>query len=135
MLSKKTITILVSVIAFHIQMRKTRKSILNHMLAFLRHMGDTKMVTLTSEFFRDLNWFCTFLKQFNGIVYYDVRSIQAGLHLDACLTRLGGIFDKQCYVIPIPKYFNQYSIAHPEMVIIVVVLTIWDTQWSNKNCI
>ena len=47
------------------------------------------MATLTSSFFRDLNWFCTFLKQFNDVVYYDPRSIQAELHLDACLTGMG----------------------------------------------
>ena len=50
--------------------------------------GDRKSVSLIPDFFRGLNWFCTFMKQFNGIVYYDVRPMQAELHLDACLTGL-----------------------------------------------
>ena len=73
------------------------------------------------------------MKQFNGIVYYDLRHIQAELHLDACLTGLGGIFDNQCYALLVPKKFNDYSIVHLEMVNIVVALKIWATEWSNKK--
>ena len=65
------------------------------MLIFFTQMGDNKEATLTSEIFIDINWFCTFLKQFNGVVYYDLRSIKAELYLEACLTGLGGIFDNQ----------------------------------------
>ena len=98
---------------------KPARVFLNRMLEFLRLMGKQRMVTLSPEFFRDLNWFCTFLKQFNGVVYYDPRPIQAELHLDACLTGMGGIFENQCYALPIPKDFHQYSIVHLEMLNIV----------------
>ena len=96
-------------------------------------MGDITITRLTSDFFRDLTCFFHILKQFNGIVYYDLRPIQAETHLDACLTGLGGIFDNQCYALPILKTFNEYSIVHPEMVNIVVALKIWATQWNNKK--
>ena len=85
------------------------------------------------EFFKDLKWFSTFLKQFNGVVYYDVKPVQAGLHLDACLTGFGGIFLNQWYALPLPKKFNNYSIVHLEMLNIVVALKIWATQWSCKK--
>ena len=88
---------------------------------------------LTVEFFRVLKWFATFFKQFNGVVYYDVKPVQAELYLDACLTGFGGIFDNQCYALPIPKKFNNYSIVHLEMLNIVVALKIWATQWSCKK--
>ena len=65
---------------------------LNRMLQFLRDMGDRRSVKLSQEFFKDLAWFKNFLNQFNGIVYYDTRPVQAELHLDASLTGLGGIF-------------------------------------------
>ena len=52
-------------------------------------MGKQKMANLTPSFFSDLHWFCTFLRQFNGVVYYYPRSIQAELQLDACLTGMG----------------------------------------------
>ena len=63
------------------------------------------MATFSSEFFSYLDWFCTFLKQFNDIAYYNPRSIQAELHLDACLTGLGGIFDNQCYASVMPSCY------------------------------
>ena len=62
---------------------------MNHMLEFLRLICRANMAILTSSFFRDLNWFCTFLKQFNGVVYYNPRSTEAELHIDACLTGTG----------------------------------------------
>ena len=96
-------------------------------------MGDKRSVRLSQEFFEDLAWFQHFLNHFNGIVYYDTRPIQAELHLDACLTGLGGIFDNQCYALPIPRGFNNYSIVHLEMLNIVVTLKVWAHQWANKK--
>ena len=103
---------------------KPARAFLNRMLQFLRDMGDRRSVRLSQEFFRDLAWFKNTLSQFNGIVYYDTRPIQAELHLDACLTGLGGIFANQCYALPIQRGFNNYSIVHLEMINIVVALKI-----------
>ena len=112
---------------------KPARAFLNRMLQFLRNMGDRRSVKLSEDFFKDLAWFKNFLNQFNGIVYYDTRPIQAELHLDACLTGLGGIFHNQCYALPIPRGFNDYSIVHLEMLNIVVALKIWAHQWANKK--
>ena len=100
------------------------------MLQFFRSMGGNSSTRLTVEFFKDLKWFATFFIQFNGVVYYDIKPVQAEMPLDACLTGFGGIFDNQCYALPIPKNFNNYSIVHLEMLNIVVALKIWATQWS-----
>ena len=112
---------------------KPARVFLNLMLVFLRSMKKQRIATLSSEFFRDLNWFCTFLSQFNGVVYYDPRPIQAELHLDACLTGMGGIFENQCYALPIPKDFHNYSIVHLEMLNIVVAIKVWANQWRDKK--
>ena len=61
------------------------------MLMVLRKNFDQKTIFLTRDFFRDLNWFHTFLRQFNGDVYYDTKPVQAELQLS------WGIFDNQCY--------------------------------------
>ena len=74
-----------------------------------------------------------FLGQFTGVVYYDVKPVQAELHLDACLTGFGGICDKQCYALPIPKDKNYYSIINLEMLNIVVALKIAGSQWQATN--
>ena len=87
--SKRQLQSLLGSLLFVSKCVRPARVFLNCMLAFLRPMGTNKIATLTCSFFRDLNWFCTFLKQFNGVVYYDPRSIQAELHLDACLTGMG----------------------------------------------
>ena len=112
---------------------KPARTFLNRMLQFLRSITNDSATKLTAEFCKDLNWFRTFIHQFNGVVYYDLRPVQAELHLDACLTGFGGIFDNQCYALPIPKNFKNYSIVHLEMLNIVVALKIWAQQWSSKK--
>ena len=77
-------------------------------------MGDRRSVKISQ-----VAWFKNFLNQFNGIVYYDTTPVQAGLHLDASLTGLGGIFDNQCYFLSILRGFNNYTIVHLEMLNIV----------------
>ena len=72
----------------------------------MRKHGFNNLYNYVDEFFRDLNWFCTFLKQFNGVVYYDPRPIQAELHLDACLTGMGGILRTNV----MPSLFPRISI-------------------------
>ena len=131
--SKRQLQSLLRSLLFIYKCGKPARLFLNRMLEFLRSMRPQRIATLSAAFFRDLNWFCTFLNQFNGVVYYDPRPIQAELHLDACLTGMGGIFENQCYSLPIPKDFHQYSIVHLEMLNIVVALKVWATQWSNKK--
>ena len=79
------------------------RAFLNRMLQFLRSMTGNSSTRLTVDFFKDLKWFVTFVKQFNCVVYYDIKPVQAELHLDACLRGFGGIFLNQCYALPIPK--------------------------------
>ena len=85
---------------------KPAHTFLNCMLMLLRDNFEKDTIFLNREFFKDLNWFHTFLSQFNGVVYYDIRPVQGELHLDASLTGMGGISDNQCYALPIPKNFK-----------------------------
>ena len=86
-------------------------------------MGDQNSTWLIREIFQDLKWFTNFLGKFNGVVYYNAKPVQAELHLNACLTDFGSIFDNQCYALLIPKNINQ--LLHLEMLNIVVALKIW----------
>ena len=104
--SKRQLQSLLGSLLFISKCVRPARVFLNRMLGFLRHMGTQKMATLTSEFFRDLNWFCTFVKLFIGVVYYDPRPIQAELHLDACLTGMGGILKTNVMPSPFPKIFT-----------------------------
>ena len=83
--------------------------------------------------FKDFNWFYTFLRQFNGVVYYDITPVQAELHLYASLTGMGVIFDNQCYALPILNNFQNFSIVYLEMINILVALKVWAYQWKDKK--
>ena len=112
---------------------KPARTFLNRMLMLLRKNFAKDTIFLNREFFKDLNWFYTFLRQFIGVVYYDIRPVQGELHLDVSLTGTGGIFDNQCYALSIPKNFKNYTIVHLEMVNILVALKVWAYQWKDKK--
>ena len=103
--SKRQLQSLLSSLLYVSKCVKPARTFLNCMLMLLRKNFAKDTIFLNKEFFKDLNWFHTFLRQFNGVVYYDIRSVQGELHLDASLTGMGGIFDNQCYALPIPKKF------------------------------
>ena len=112
---------------------KPARYFLNRMLQLLRDNFDKNKIKVTSEFAKDLTWFKTFLASYNGVTFYDIRPLQDQIHLDACLTGLGGAFNNMVYSIPIPKGYMDYNIAHLEMVNVVVALKIWGQCWANKR--
>ena len=44
------------------------------------------------------------------------------MHLDACPSGLGAIFDSQAYVLPLPHSWQDVNIAYTEMINILVAL-------------
>ena len=90
------------------------KIFLNRMLETLRDNVDNTKILLTEQFFRDLNWFNVFLKQYNGITFYDSLNCYAEIHLDASFTGLGAIFDSMIYSLPINKNYMGYNIVQLE---------------------
>ena len=87
-LFKKTTLVFAGVTIVYMCVKPARV-FLNRMLTLLRDNANNDTIFLSKEFFKDLNWFSLFLKQFNGVVFYDVRPISADLCFDACLTGLG----------------------------------------------
>ena len=111
---------------------KSLRSFLNRMLQLLRDNNDNKDIVLTTEFFKDLRWFNTFLQIYNRVTMYQVTPLFEDIHLDASLTGLGGQFKNYVYHISIPKDYMGYNIAHLEMINVVVALKVWGQQWANK---
>ena len=75
---------------------------LNRMLQLLRDHTSKSDILLSSEFYRDLNWFNTFLVQYNGVTFFDYRKPDYIVYLDACLTGFGAAFANKIYALPIP---------------------------------
>ena len=70
------------------------RTFVNRMLFLFRNCHDHKRIKLTTEFYRDLDWFLKVLPQFNGTVIFDKLHIDRDeVHIDASLTGLGG-FEK-----------------------------------------
>ena len=67
------------------------------------------------DFAADLNWFNTFLCDFNGVTFYDNKPVFGTIKLDDCLTSFGGVFYNMVYHLPIPKNFRKYNIAQLEL--------------------
>ena len=88
---------------------------------------------MAHPFFQDLAWFNTFLHEFNGVTCHDKKFPNAQIHLDACLTGVGGHFDSMVYALKIPIGYNGYDICHLEMLNIVVASEIWASHWRNKK--
>ena len=106
---------------------------LNRMLRLLRDSHNQKTIFLNADFMADLNWFDTFLCDFNGVTFYDNKPVFDTIELDACMTGCGGVFDNMVYHLPIPKNFKNYNIAQLELLNILVAIKIWAVQWANKK--
>ena len=105
----------------------------NRILDLLRANYDTKSITLTHDFRRDIRWFKKFLGHFNGTAFYDHKPIQEILELDACLVGLGGRCDNKVYHLPIVKHYANLHITHLEMVNILVAIRVFGPSWFNKK--
>ena len=77
--------------------------------------------------------FHCFLPHYNGVTYYDQSYCHSEVHLDACLTGLGGAYGSMVYALPIPKGHLNYNIAHLEILNIIVALKVWAAHWANRR--
>ena len=111
---------------------KPARFFLNRMLQLLRDNHERTKIKLTAEFFKDLNWFNVFLKSHNGIVFYNIKPSNIQVHLDACLTGLGGIYDNMVYSLPLESQ-NILHITQIECLNIIVAIKIWAKIWTNKR--
>ena len=112
---------------------KPARYFLNRMLCRLRDSHSRENIFLNMDFAADLNWFNTFLSDFNGVTFYDNKPVFATIELDACLTGFGGVFANMVYHLPIPKNFRKYNIAQLELLNVLVALKVWAANWSDKK--
>ena len=108
---------------------------INRILHLFRTNAGKKRIKLTPEFFLDIKWFQKFLPDFNGITLFHKLSLphQDTLHLDACLTGLGGIWSSRVYsspILAIPEF--DLKIIHLEMINILIALRLWAKFWKHS---
>ena len=112
---------------------KPARYFLNRMLQLLKNNHNNTFIQLNSEFASDLDWFNTFLCDYNGVTFYDNKPGFAVIELDACLVGFGGVYDTMVYHLPIPMGFQKYNIAQLELLNILVALKVWASYWVDKK--
>ena len=112
---------------------KPARIFLNRMLELLRAAHGSNFISLTSEFRRDLQWFAKFLPSYNGVNYYDHRSVDHIIELDACLTGLGGCVGRFVYHLPLAHGYANCGIVQLEMVNILLAMRLFWRLWSTKK--
>ena len=109
----------------------------NRMLANLREMPKQGTESLSLGFKSDLRFFLDFLPAYNGIRIIDKTPVpcQDKLVLDACLTGCGAYTGEEYYAEEFPRDILQaeHSIAHLELLNVVVALKTWAHQWRGHT--
>ena len=81
----------------------------------------------------DLNWFRVFLKQYNGLTFFNNKPVDFQVYLDASLSGLGGVFDPSVYALPLGIELQHFHITQLEMLNVVVALKVWSKLWADKK--
>ena len=96
-------------------------------------LGIAKKIVLTKKFFLDLDWFDTFLTQYNGAIFYDQTTCHSQMHLEASLTGLGAVIQNMVYSLPLPRGYMDNNIAQLEILNILFACKVWVSHWANKR--
>ena len=109
----------------------------NRMLQNLRDMPKWGSHTLSLGFKKDLKFFLDVLPDYNGvrILEKDPVPAQETLELDACLTGCGAFANNMYYAEEFPEEIQQagHTIAHLEMLNVVVAIKIWRHEWAGHT--
>ena len=109
----------------------------NRMLTNLREMPKKGTESLSLGFKCDLAFFLDLLPDYNGVRIVDKTNVpcQERLELDACLTGCGAYTGDGYYAEQFPSSVQreQHTIAHLELLNIVVALKVWGRVWRGHK--
>ena len=106
------------------------------MLDVLRASHKLQRFKLSLEFHKDINWFVKYLKQFNGIVLFDIPEKPHHVYVDASLTGVGAVYGVRVYSAPIPTALREaLTIVHFEMVNVIIALRVWGRSLKNSKLV
>ena len=107
----------------------------NRMLDGLRGARATGTVPVSPQFQQDVGFFLDLLPILNGrrVMGKQVLPYQHQVELDACLSGCGAVAGNQFYTAPFPEFVldRGHTIAHLELLNIVVAIKVWAERWSG----
>ena len=96
-------------------------------------MEDKGHTVLTIDAKRDINWFVKFMPTFNGVVFFDQKTVKCSTELDASLSRLGARWCAKVYTLSLPLGYLDLNKAHCEILNILVALRVWHHFLANSK--
>ena len=117
--TKKELQSLLGSLLYVAKCIKYARVFLNRMLNLLRENYNTKEIMIDEDFRKVLKWFNTFLPIFNGVTFFQYTTSKT-VHLDACPTGLGAIYDSQVYAMTLPPIWKDKNIAQLEMILVAL---------------
>ena len=135
-LSKKTCQSLIGKLIYVHKCVQPAQIFINHILALFRTDAHQKHIKLNKEFFKDIQWFLTFLPSYNDITCFDKQDVEHcnSLYLDASFSGLDAVWGNRVYITPvlsIPGF--TLTIVHLEMLNIVLALRMWGHFWCHAK--
>lgn len=98
-------------------------------------LGSSK-VLLSSEFFKDLDWWIQFMEHFNGSVYFLDQKPITSLQTDACTQGCAGYYAGDYFYtnwdLDFPEMSNEHINIKETMAVILSALR-WGQLWCNKT--
>jgi hypothetical protein len=114
---------------------------ISRMLALLKSFKKSHhYVSLNTEFRKDIGWWCSFVKHYNGVsvvpeTYWS--NVDAILSSDASLRACGAIYENQCFHRTFPEEIldKDPHINVLELLTISVACKIWGQHWKGKKIV
>ena len=107
----------------------------NRMLEDLRATNPTGTVEVTEQFQRDVQFFLDLLPIFNGrrMMGKQLLPYQHQVELDDCLSGCGAVAGDHFYAARFPESVTGagHTIAHLELLNVVVALKMWSDRWAG----
>ena len=110
----------------------------SRMLNFLRTMEDNVSYEITLDFRRDVYWWFSFMRQFNGVSYIiqeDWSLPDSVLATDACLSGCGGVCGDQYFHAVFPEFIASQGlhINALELLAVLVGLKLWSHKLKYRR--
>lgn len=107
----------------------------------LKGMPREGLQPVESSMRKDVMWWKTYLRAYNGQCMMWLQNWETHLGIletDACLQGMGAVMGQKCWRTKLPEELvldNSWSIAHYEMLAIIVTLQVWDTHLHGRKVV
>ena len=133
-LTKKQFQSLLAKLLYLHKCIKPARIFVNRILSVFRDNSHKNRINLTQDFHKDVEWFINFLPLFSGstkIFKEEVSHINF-LHIDACLTGVGGVWNNRVYSAPIPTFVG-LDLNITQLLNVLIALRVWASQWAHST--